>query len=138
MRARESYLVEALHTVIIKYAPKPIFWPKSFQHRVALAVIDWNCNQGRHCVREAERRHFDSANCGNNRARARVVKELEAKDYSFRHEILARAVYGDGRHYNRTAAPKWMAFQASREINLLAQKRIASSRRTRRRDAHIA
>ena len=126
MRARESYLVEALHTVIIKYAPKRIFWPKSFQHRVALAVIDWNCNQGRLCVREAERRHFDGANCGNNRARARVVKELEAKDYSFRHEILARAVYGDARHYDSTAydstaacAPRWMAFQSSREINVL-------------------
>lgn len=122
MRARESYLVEALHTVIIKYAPKRVFWPKSFYHCVALAVIDWNCNQGRRTVRETERRNFDGTNCGNNRARARVVKELEAKDYSFRHEILARAVYDDGRHYDGTAAraPRWMAFQASHEINLLA------------------
>jgi hypothetical protein len=122
MRARESYLVEALHTVIIKYASKRIFWPKSFCHRVALAVIDWNCNQGRVTVRETERRHFDAANCGNNRARARVVKQLEAKDYSFRHEILARAVYGDdSRHYDGTAAraPRWMAFQISREAPLL-------------------
>ena len=54
------------------------------------------------------------------------MKELEAKDYSFRHEILGRAVYGDARHYVSTAydstaacAPRWMAFQSSREINVL-------------------
>ena len=122
MRARESYLVEALHTVIIKYASKRIFWPKSFCHRVALAVIDWNCNQGRVTVRETERRNFDGTNAGNNRARARVVKELEAKDYSFRHEILARAVYGEATHYVGTAAraPRWMAYQARQQQLLLA------------------
>mmetsp|Transcript_6380 Transcript_6380/g.25877 ORF Transcript_6380/g.25877 Transcript_6380/m.25877 type:complete len:274 (-) Transcript_6380:230-1051(-) len=124
-RARESYLVEAPHAAIIEYAPKRIFWPESFQHRVALAVIDRNRDQARLCVREAERRRFDGANCGNNRARARVVKELEAKDHSFRHEILARAVYGDARHYDSTAydsaaacAPRRMAFRSSRESNV--------------------
>ena len=87
-----------------------------------MAVINWNCNQGRLYVQEAERRKFDCTNCGNNWARARVLKELEAKDYSFRHEILARAVYGHGRHYDGTTActPRWMAFQASREEDLLA------------------
>jgi hypothetical protein len=53
-RARENYLSESFHSLINKCASKRIHFLQSHGARIACAILDWNENRSRQCLKVVE------------------------------------------------------------------------------------
>jgi hypothetical protein len=94
-RARENFMSESFHSLINKYATKRIHFSKSHDARIYCAVMDWNENCKRECLKVIEEggnledEEEESRASTSSRQREQAVRDEEYKHRS--HKCLLEA-----------------------------------------------
>jgi len=99
--------IESKTTLGTKRVSGPASGAASWYWRMALALLDWNCNSDRDVIKERHRGNYAGPTSGNYRTRSKVVKVKQAKDMRFRFEVTLRSVYAPGTDMK---VLNWMAY----------------------------